>query len=66
MVEEKEKIIRGDIDLSYWNDEKINFRIYDQVDEDEDENLIKKIAQEDQVAHETYDELLQKVESRRN
>ena len=69
MKEERDKIINGEFDITDWNDDKIIFKNFDEIGED-NVDLLKdtemRLASKDKVQHETYDELLEKVESKRS
>jgi hypothetical protein len=69
MKEEREKVINGEIDLTDWNDDKIIFKIFNEIGED-NEDLLKdtltRIANKDKAYHESYDVLLERVESMRS
>jgi hypothetical protein len=68
MKEEKEKIINGEIDLTDWNDNNIIFKTYSEIGED-NVDLLKdtemRLAKKDKDQIETYDVLLERVESKR-
>jgi len=70
MVEEKEKILKGEIDLTDWSDDKIVFDPVDEEPDEHDEEEFKdreeKMIQKDQEINETYEDLLQRVESKKN
>jgi hypothetical protein len=68
MKEEKEKVLKGEIDISDWNDNKIKFKTNDKLGEYKLDLLKEelKLSHKDEVQHETYDAMLQKVESKRS
>jgi hypothetical protein len=68
MKEEKEKVLKGEIDISDWNDDKIKFKTNDKIGEYKVDLLKEevKLSNKDKVQHETYDVMLQKVESKRS
>ena len=69
MVEEKEKILKGEIDLTDWTDDKIVFEPLKEWGENCDEEfkeMDEKTIKKDQEINETYEDLLQRVESKKN
>jgi hypothetical protein len=72
MAEEKEKIMKGEFDISDWNDEKIVLKNFeenqDQINKDEEmlKDREQRMIDRDQEFNGTYEELLQRVESKKN
>lgn len=69
MTEECDKVRKGEIDITDWNEDKIVFKYNSQTEEGKDESikeLQKYITELDQEEHVTYDQLLDRKDSKRS